>query len=99
MPPTNTPLSPERRAWLALKGQLLSGKSCGPGGQASCAEGFVLYHLRLGECEVVRDFLAFLDEQLSRLREDDPEGRPAMTEQLAGRVRSHLAETGGGPGH
>ncbi len=83
-------LSPERRARLARKGQILYGKSCGPGGRGTCAESFARYQLRLGNIGVVRDLLQFLDRRLVALRADDPEGQLPMTESLATRIRQHL---------
>lgn len=84
-------LTPERRAWLSLKGQLLYGKYCGTLGQGICAENFALYHLRRGETEVVVDFLAYLEQQLVSLRQVDHEQQLAMTEQLAARIRRQLS--------
>jgi hypothetical protein len=80
-----------RRAWLALKGRLLYGKYCGTQGEGICAENFALYHLRKGECESVRDFLTFLDEQIATQTQHDPDNRLAMTQRLAERIRRHLA--------
>jgi len=85
-----TELTPERRAWLTIKGQLLYGKYCGTQGQGICAESFALYHLRRGESEVVVDFLAFLEQEIARLVRADPEQRLAMTKQLMTRVQRHL---------
>ena len=85
-----SPSADSRRAWLALKGKLLYGKYCGTQGEGICAENFALYHLRKGECESVRDFLAFLDEQIASLTQHDPHGRLAMTQRLAERIRWHL---------
>lgn len=86
-----TQLAPERRAMLARKGQLLYGKYCGTKGHGICAENFALYHLRLGEVDVVRDQLAFLEDQLARLRTDDPDGLLPMTQRLVCRISQHLA--------
>lgn len=83
-------LTPELRARLALKGRILYGKFCGTGGRGICAESFALYHLWRGEAVVARDLLAFLDDQILALRERDPHGRLALTEELAGRILKHL---------
>jgi hypothetical protein len=83
-------LSPERRAFLGRKGQILYGKSCGPGGRGTCAESFALHQLRLGNTEVVRDLLEFLDSQVAALQADDPDGLLPMTESLAARIRQQM---------
>src|SRR4051812_28077821 len=80
-------LSPEQRERLAHKGRILYGKFCGTDGKGICAESFALYHLWRGEPVVARDLLAFLDSQAEALRCHDPDGRLAMTEALAGRIR------------
>ncbi len=85
-----TPLTSERRTFLALKGRLLYGKYCGTDGQGICAENFAIYHLQRDEGEVVAEFLAFLELQIADLRRADPERRMAMTESLAARIRRHL---------
>ena len=82
-------LSPERRAQLSRKGQILYGKFCGERG--TCAEGFALHQLRLGNIVVVEDLLRFLEDQLVALGADDPDGLLPMTEALAARIREHLA--------
>lgn len=84
-------LSPEQRPRLAEKGRLLYAKFCGTGGRGICAESFALYHIWRGEAEVARELLAFLDARIEALRVEDPAGRLAMTEELAGRIRQHLA--------
>jgi hypothetical protein len=78
---------PERRARLARKGEILYAKSCGTDGRGGCAEGFAIHQLRLGNEEVVRDFLRFLEARLALLEADDPEGLREMTEGLVGRIR------------
>ena len=83
-------LSPERRALLARKGEILYGKFCGTRGQGICAESFAVYQLRIGQPEVVEDLIGFLDAKIQALREHDPEGRLALTEALASRIRRHL---------
>ncbi|MGP0068586.1 MAG: hypothetical protein ACLQGP_33925 [Isosphaeraceae bacterium] len=83
-------LSPEQRARLARKGQLLYGKSCGTGGRGTCAESFAIHQRRLGHVVVVRDLLAFLSCRIEALRADDPDGLLPMTESLAGEIRKHL---------
>jgi hypothetical protein len=91
MDPSQVVLSPERRAFLALKGRLLYGKYCGTQGKGICAESFAVNHLQRGEAEVVVEFLAFLEGQLAGLRMADPGHRLAMTERLVARIRRHLA--------
>jgi hypothetical protein len=83
-------LSPEERARLARKGEILYGKSCGRNGQATCAESFAVHQLRLGHVEVARDFLCFLDGRINALRAADPDGLLLATEALAARIREHL---------
>jgi len=85
-------LTPELRARLALKGRILYGKFCGTGGRGICAESFALYHIWRGEAEVARDLLAFLDAQVVALKEHDPHGKLALTEELARRVTGHLED-------
>jgi hypothetical protein len=80
----------DRRAALARKGEILYAKSCGAGGPGGCVEGFVTHQLRIGNTEVVRDLLRFLEGRLARLEADDPEGLRGLTERLVGRVRGHL---------
>ena len=87
-------LSPERRARLAEKGRILYGKSCGTIARRSCAESFALFHIGKGEAVVARDLLAFLSAEAAALRLDDPEGRLPLTEELAARIRAHLAANG-----
>jgi hypothetical protein len=94
---TDAELTPERRDSLARKGRLLYGKYCGTGGRGICAESFALYHIWRGEGEVARDLLDFLEGRLVALRHHDPEGRLAMTEELAGRLRRHLEAEGDDP--
>ena len=83
-------LSPEQRTRLAHKGRLLYGKSYGTGGTGICAKSFALYHIWKGEAEVARDLLAFLETRVAALREHDPDGKRAMTDELANRLRGHL---------
>ena len=90
-------LSLEQRSRLAHKGRLLYGKFCGTNGRGSCAESFALYHIWRGEAEVARDLLAFLDARIEALRGEDPAGRLATTEELAGRIRRHLQAEGDEP--
>jgi hypothetical protein len=92
------PLTPERRALLARKGQILYGKHCGARGRGSCAGSFAQEQLRLGHVEVVRDLLEFLDAQLERLRAHDPESLLTITESLATRIRSQLEQIEAAPG-
>jgi hypothetical protein len=80
----------ERRARLARKGEILYAKSCGSKGRGGCAEGFAVHQLRVGNVEVVRDFLRFLEGRLALLERDDPEGVKGMTEGLIDRIRGHL---------
>ena len=88
--PSLTDPTPERRARLARKGEILYAKSCKVGGCGGCAEGFAIHQIRLGNEEVVRDFLRFLQDRLADLERDGPEGLRAMTEGLAGRIRERL---------
>ena len=85
-------LSPERRAVLALKAQLLYEKHCGARGEGTCAESFALYQLRQGNVAVVRDLLAFLHNRINALRLRDPEGVLPTTEALAARIGQHLED-------
>jgi hypothetical protein len=82
-------LSPERRALLARKGQILYRKQCGA---ATCAESFALHQVRLGNVVVVQDLLGFLDERIETLRLHDPEGLLAVTEELAAQIRRLLED-------
>jgi hypothetical protein len=90
-------ISAECRARLALKGRILYGKFCGTGGQGICAESFALYHIWRGESEIARDLLAYLETEIQSLRGEDPTGRLALTEELAARIRRHLAAEGDDP--
>jgi hypothetical protein len=81
-------LTPEHRALLTRKGELLYSKSCGAHGRGGCAEGFAIHQLRIGNEEVVRDFLRFLEGRLARLERDDPEGLRETTAELVARIRS-----------
>jgi len=90
MDPAPDELSPDERARLARKGEVLFGKSCGPNGGSTCAELFVAHQLRLGRIEVARDLLRFLDSRIAALRGDDPDGRLSTTEALAARIRRRL---------
>ncbi len=83
-------LSPDRRARLARKGQILYGKSCGARGPGNCALSFALHQLRLGNVAVVRDLLHFLDTRLETLQNNDPEGLMPMTETLITQIRRDL---------
>jgi hypothetical protein len=85
-------LSPEERARLARKGEILYSKTCGTSGRGTCAESFALHQLRLGRVEVARDLLRFLDGRIAALRSDDPDGLLPMTEVLAARIRQHLED-------
>ena len=86
--PTELPTAERDR--LARKGEILYGKSCGPGGRGACAESFAAHQLRLGRIEVVHDLLRFLDRRLDELRSADPDQRLPATEALASRIRRHL---------
>ena len=90
-------ISPEQCARLAEKGRLLYGKFCGTDGRGICAESFALFHIWRGESEIARDLLAFLEEKCASLREHDPEGRLALTEELTERVRRALVAEGDDP--
>lgn len=90
--PGRVDLMSDRRAWLARKGEILYAKSCGQGGRGGCAEGFAIHQLRIGNEEVVRDFLRFLEGRLALLEADDPGGLRGMTEGLIARIRGHLKD-------
>jgi hypothetical protein len=85
-------LSPEERARLARKGEILYGKSCGRHGRSDCAESFAVHQLRLGRVEVARDLLRFLDVRINALRTADPDKLLPATEALAARIRKHLGD-------
>ncbi len=91
MDPTEVEDVAEGRARLSLKGQILYGKYCGTNGRGICAESFALHHIRLGEPTVALDLVRFLEGRIEALRVVDPEGRLAMTEALADRIKGHLA--------
>ena len=89
MEPTDSPrveLTPEHRARLA-QGELLYAKACGTKGRGRSAEGFAIHQLRLGNDDVVSDFLRFLEGRLAQLEPDDPEGLRQATETLVDRIR------------
>ena len=90
-------LTAEDRARLAHKGRLLYAKFCGTNGRGICAESFALYHIWRGEGDVARDLLTFLETQIEALRDRDPEGRLALTSELASRLRRHLEAEGDDP--
>jgi hypothetical protein len=92
MGPVAVGRSLEQRARLAHKSRLLHGKSCGTDGRGVCAESFALYHIWRGESEVARDLLAYRDARIEALQIDDPAGRLPWTQELARRIRQHLAE-------
>jgi hypothetical protein len=92
MDPMHSDLSPEERARLASKGEILYAKSCGTSGRATCAESFAVHQLRLGRVDVARDLLRFLDGRIAALRLVDPDGLLPMTEALAARIRRHLED-------
>ena len=50
----------------------------------------MLFHLGRGEAIVAWDLLAFLDTEAQALRQNDPEGRLAATEDLAANIRRVL---------
>jgi hypothetical protein len=90
-----TEIDPVRRARLIAKGRILYGKYCGTDGRGICAESFALHHIRLGEPIVARDLLDFLEATIDNLSMNDPDGRLAMTEALAVRVRRQLEREAG----
>ena len=92
MEPIPSDLTPEERTRLARKGEILYGKSCGPGGRGDCAGSFAEHQLRLGHVAVVHDLLRFLDAKIDSLRSADPEGRLPTTEALAERIRRRLRD-------
>jgi len=85
------PADPRRLRMLAEKGRRLFARACDG---ASCAEGFAAHHLRCGDHDVVRDFIAFLEAELERLRGTDP-GRAEVTRALVERIRARLADSPG----
>jgi hypothetical protein len=85
-------ISAEDRARLARKGEILYGKFCGTGGRGICAEFFALHQTKLGNIEVVRDLLRFLDARIDALRARDDDDRLAITEALAARIRRNLED-------
>lgn len=91
------PVTPERRAALACKGQRLYDKYCGTKGTGICAESFAEYHIWRGEYAVARDFLVYLNRQVEMLRAalptaPDLQPQLAMTERLIGRIEALLGE-------
>ena len=94
---TDHELSPEARSRLAQKGRILYAKSCGTGGKGICAESFALHHIRRGEGEVARDLLAFLETEVTALRDHDPDGRLPLAVELAARIRCNLEAEGDDP--
>jgi hypothetical protein len=90
MDPMPSELTPEERARLARKGEVLYHKSCDTDGRGTCAESFAAHQLHLGHVEVVRDLLRFLEGRIAALRGDDPDGRRPTTEALAARIRRRL---------
>ena len=94
---TDHELSPEARARLALKGRILYTKFCGTDGKGTCAESFALHHIGRGEGEVARDLLAFLETEVTALRDHDPDGRLPLAVELATRIRCHLEAKGDDP--
>jgi hypothetical protein len=88
--PAQTELTPERRALLARKGEILYARSCGAKGRGFCAENHAIHQLRLGNEAVVRDYLQFLKGRLAAIEPDDPGGLRAMTEGLIARIREAL---------
>jgi hypothetical protein len=87
---------PERRAFLAIKGQRLYGKYCGTNGRGICAESFAEYHIWRGELIVARDLLAYLNAQIACLRQSalttELEAQLHMTEGLIERIAALLGE-------
>ncbi len=91
MDPSGTGISAEERLRLARKGRSLYQKCC-KSGEGSCAEGFAFHHIDRGAPVVAQDLLVTLDAHARALREDDPDGRLALTEALASRIRARLAD-------
>ncbi len=71
------------------KGTLLYAKSCGARGRVACAEGFAIHQLQIGNEEVARDFLRFLEDQLAELERGDREDLRGLTEGLIARICGH----------
>ncbi|MEO8611845.1 MAG: hypothetical protein ABI690_28355 [Chloroflexota bacterium] len=91
---------PERRAFLAIKGQRLYGKYCGTKGRGICAESFAEYHIWRGELIIARDFLGYLNVQIAYLHQIAPstpeiEAQLHMTEGLIERIAALLGESEG----
>ena len=88
---------PERRAFLAIKGQRLYGKYFGTNGRGICAESFAEYHIWRGELVIARDLLAYLNTQIACLRQTTStpaiESRLHMTAGLIERIAALLGES------
>jgi hypothetical protein len=89
---------PERRAFLAIKGQRLYGKYCGTKGRGICAESFAEYHIWRGEYSVARDLLVYLNGRVACLRQTEMmtaeiASQLDMTEGLIERITALLGET------
>ncbi|GEM_PF-923733 len=90
-------VSTERRDALVRKGEALYDKYCGTRGCGICAESFAEYHIWRGEYSVARDFLVFLDAQLTALRDivapsAEEAEQQRMTEGLITRIQALLGE-------
>jgi hypothetical protein len=90
-------ISPDRRRFLAHKGRLLYAKYCGTKGSGICAESFAEYHIWRGEWVVVRDFLAYLDEQVKSLHSHisttpEIDAQLQITDRLIERISHMLGE-------
>ena len=96
--PEEVVVTEERRAFLAQKGKILYAKYCGTRGHGICSESFAEYHIWRGEYVVARDFLIYLEAQLTSLREEAQIDVQAafqltITQGLVDRIKSLLGET------
>jgi hypothetical protein len=87
-----------RRKFLANKGMVLYAKYCGTRGHGICSESFAEYHIWRGEYIVARDFLAYLEIQLTDLRQQAKHDTQAafqltITQGLFDRIHALLGET------
>ena len=96
--PDEVPVAEARRAFLAQKGKILYAKYCGTKGHGICSESFAEYHIWRGEYVVARDFLGYLETQLTNLRQEAQTDLQAafqltITQGLVDRIKSLLGET------
>ena len=96
--PEEVSVDDDRREFLAQKGKILYAKYCGTRGHGICSESFAEYHIWRGEYVVARDFLAYLETQLTELRQQAPVDTQAafqltITQGLFDRIQALLGET------